>query len=170
MSETHEVNRFSGEDMLIEIQDFTSKIRYPQFPNEADMSATLKRVASGSYAKSATIQQMLDDQIVIESYALFIQDQQNEQRRIINWCQSNLEYLVGQEAENIPDFIGQYMPNRLIYVKANNAKAQILDKQRLVAQIKLDTIDSVHFGLNRVCNALKTAIDMRKRRYDTFTE
>lgn len=170
MSNLSDINRFKAEDMAGEIGVFDSDLKYPSMPNNNDMTEVLKRVTSGTYAKTATVQEMLNDLLMIEGYAVFLQDNENKQRRIINWCQDNLEYLVGQEGESIPDYIGNYMPNRLTWIKANHATGQQLDKQRIVAQVKLDTIAKIHFGLQRIADAVKTCIHMRKQRYESFTE
>lgn len=169
-NEINQINRFDAKHIATDIAIFDSEIKYPAFPNDNDMTDILKRVSNRSYVKSSTVQEMLSDLLAIENYALLLQDQENQARRIINWCENNLEYLVGQEAESIPDYIGTYMPNRLIYIKANHAKGQELDKQRLLAQIRLDTISKIHFGLQRMADALKTAIHMRKERYNAFRE
>jgi len=169
MSESVE-NQFDEKQIAAAIGIYDSELQFPSFPNNNNMTEVLGRVVSGKYAKTASVQDMLDDLLMIENYAVFLMDQENKQKRIINWCQSNLENLVGHEADNIPDYIGTYLQNRICYVKGNSPKGQILDRQRIVAQVKLDSISRIQYGLQRIADAIKVAINMRKERYNAFVE
>lgn len=95
----------------------------------------------------------------LAAYSLYITEQENKYTMIINWCESNIKFIVGREADNWPG----YFSEKDIMIRAHVPAAEKLGKQKMKAQANLDLLKNMSYKISYWTDVLKgLAIEKKK--------
>lgn len=143
------MNRFSGQDIKTELEIFKANIDLPHFSNSTKIQSIIDNLSTYSKLDPEKLSEYAMD---ISLYGLYLLQEENKLVATINWCESNIKIIIGQEAQN---YGGTWYEEKKNIIVANNKTALQLDSLRTVAQVKLDSIKYMSQKLQYLADSLK---------------
>lgn len=129
-------------------------------PEEIDNIINLSR----GELKSMAGEELSINCIRLAQYALFIKTEVNKMRSAHNWCEANIDSIIGREAANTTGYgIGE----KTLIIKRNDPVAKELESTRIQFASRLTMLEDIDRKIEFLANAMKSlAIEKRGSFHD----
>lgn len=144
-------NRLKPLEIRERLEIFKAEIRFPSIKPPDKISDILNKLIDISTLKVLTAEQLSEHMVLLAGYNLYLCEQENRLIATINWCESNIKYIIGKNVDQIEGFFTE----KELKIRANEQNAQELEKIKLEMQVKLDSIKNLGFKIDFVTNNLK---------------
>lgn len=148
-------NRLDEKEVQAKIESFKADISYPHFRAPENINTVISDVVNLVKLRKACIRDILEYNIILNSYSLFLASQESRLKAYIGWCESNCKFIVGQNIDKSP---GYGFDEKNTYLRANMKELQELENKKLLAQTKADYIS---FITNKIYALVESLKDLR---------
>ena len=130
-------NRFVADEFAERIETFKAEIFFPDFTPPDNIKDIIQNISKADVLKTLGPSDLNEYAVLLSSYSLFLTQEENRLNAYINWCESNIKFIVGKEVENA---FGSFYQERDLWVRAHDANAINLGTAKLSAEVKLNSI------------------------------
>ena len=120
-----------------------SNVSYSAFNVEYIVASNLTR----EDMSTMTSQEMFDSAYLLYGYSTYIQDEINKNKVALSWCNDQIEKLVAANLNNFDQYT-KHDVKRQIIIRENSYAASV-DKMRLVAESRLQSLEGKVYELKR---------------------
>lgn len=129
-------------------------------PEEIDNIINLNR----SQLKAMSGEELSINTIRLAQYALFIKTEINKIKSSEDWCQANIDSIIGRELSNTT---GYGLAEKSLIIKRNDPVAKELEQTRLTFSTRLLMLEDIDRKIEFLANSLKSlAIEKRGSYHD----
>lgn len=154
-------NRFDLGEMGEKVEVMKSEIGFPEIRASPNIVQIINNLSNIDFIQKLHPTTISEYSVLLASYSLYLTTQENKYKAYVNWCEANLEHLVGTL---LPDAIGYGFDEKNLVIRANHDKCRELNDQKLIAMTKLEVIRNTSIKLEFVCNTLKNLYFEKRKR------
>lgn len=156
-------NRLNPDELSARLESMKAEMYWPEFNPPKNITDLLNTVSSLEYLRRLGSTDLAEYSVMLGAYALFLNTQENRLTAYINWCESNLRFLVGQKAHDVEG----YFTEKDLYIRANDPDCKKLENIKLECQVKFDAIKDIHKRLEFFIGTLKNLYFERRNNHAT---
>ena len=143
----------SKEEIQQEIEKFKKEINLPEIRIPEEISVILN--FSRQELKIRNKEDLAIDIIRLAQYSIYLKLQLNRYRAVTNWCDANINSIVGRELQNTNGY--GYIEKSTI-IKRNDKDANNLVNIKVFAETKIHTLEDVDRKLEFMAQSMKGLI------------
>jgi hypothetical protein len=147
-----------------EIELFKAEIHFPQIKPISNIQEIFNKVSDLTFIKSLSSYELMEYNLQLNYYALYLLTQENRLKSYINWCESNIKYLVGK---NLDQVTGYGFSEKETKIRSVEENAVALDIEILKSKAKLDTIYFMSQKIQSLSDCLKNLSFEKSKMYRT---
>jgi hypothetical protein len=156
------MNRLNPNDVKVELDKMRTGLHLPSFKSHSSLTEILDGLSDPIKLKAMSPIELVENAVVLAKYSLDIAIEEGRIKSFMNWCEANIKHLLGQNLHDMPTFCYGFN-EKDCYFRARNENAQNLDKDRLVAQAKLDQLLFLAQKVQYIAGMLKNLADEKNR-------
>jgi hypothetical protein len=130
-------DRFSAAEMSALLEVFKAEIHFPNLTPPSHIQEILDFVSDRTKLRTLSSIDLAENAVMLSCYSIYLLSQENRCRSYSDWCESNIKYIVGQKIREVS---GYGFQEKDIQIRSNDDTACGLEKMKLIAQTKLNTI------------------------------
>lgn len=154
MSEFTVENRFSHEEAGEMLEMYKADMKIPKVANN-QIQLIIDKITSLENLATLDSPTLGEYNVILQAYAYFLQEEENKAWRYMQWADNNLDYILSTEYYNIET---DYLDAKRIAVIAHNDKASDIHKNKLVAQLKYNTLKNLSVKIAGISKSIETLI------------
>jgi hypothetical protein len=162
MDETLVKNRFISDEFAEKLESFKAEIFFPNLTPPDNINQIIQKVSSANLIKTLSITDIAENMVLLSSYSLFLTKEENRLNAYINWCESNIKFIVGQQMNQISG----YFQEKDLFIRSNDTNAIKLGELKLIAEVKLNSIKFIAQKISYLSDKLESFMFARKKEYD----
>lgn len=156
-------NRFDPKEIRAEIDKFKGSVWLPKLEAPENIESVLKELASYQTLRGLDPVKLNEYAVTIAVYSTYLTMEFNRYVTERNWCESNIEHIIGRELENVEGYGYQEKSHK---IRSLHPEAIKLDEKKLLAQTKIDYISNVSQKLQFLCEMLKNLAYSKSKQGD----
>lgn len=164
MFEPPVANRFESDEVTERLESAKAEMFFPNIQPPKDIEDIINNMTRQGNIRAMGPQEVTEYAVVLSSYSLYLSIQENRYTSFINWCESNIKYIVGREINNIDISLRGYFPTMDAWIRSNNPTAMELDNRKCTAQVKLDSIKFIAQRIQFLTDTLKNLSFQKNRK------
>ena len=151
--------RIKSEEIAERLEIMKSDIFFPDLKPNKNINEIINQISNIESLRKLAPRDIAEYSTILATYSLFLITQENRIQSYINWCESNLKYLVGK---NLPQLTGYFEEKNLI-IRSSEEHCINLDKIKLECQVKLDSIKMVSQKIEFLVQTLRNLMWEKKK-------
>lgn len=151
--------RTKPDEIAERLEVMKSEIFFPDLKPAKNISDIINILSNIESLRKLAPQDLAEYSVVLACYSMFLTTQENRISSYINWCESNLKYIVGK---NLSQLTG-YFEEKNLTIRSSEEHCVQLDKIKLEAQVKLDSIKFTSQRIEFLVQTLKSLMWEKKR-------
>lgn len=128
-------NRLRPEEIQDRLVSFKSEIYFPEFRPPENIQDLVNKSSNINLLRAMTPMDLHESCVLLLSYSMYLTSQENSLKSFINWCESNLKYIVGGHLQDVQAYS---FAEKDVSIRANVPQAAELETRKQAAQVKLD--------------------------------
>lgn len=145
------INRFDPDDVKSQIEMMKAELFFPSLEPPQNIQVIMKQLSDLTVLKSLSPMDLSEYSVLLDHYGLFLTTQENRLKSYLNWCESNIKYIVGK---NIDKSYGYGFNEKDAFIRSNDMTAHDLEFKKLGVQAKLDTIQFMSLKISRLSDTV----------------
>lgn len=158
MSEFTIKNRFSHDEAGEMLEMYKADMKIPKVANN-QIQLIIDKITSLENLATLDNPTLAEYNIILQSYAYFLQEEENKAWRYMRWADNNLDYILSTEYNNIES---NYLDAKMIAILAHNPTASEIHKNKLVAELKYNTLKNLSVKIAGISKSIETLIYAKK--------
>ncbi len=134
---SHIENRLSIDEMVAELESLKAESYLPVIKPSVDMNALITKVSDHKQLKSMTASELYEYSVLLATYSLYLNIQENRINAFVGWCERNINYIIGRNLNNTPY---SFYTEKCSFIRHNEDHAIELDKKQNAALTQLEYI------------------------------
>lgn len=154
-------NRFDLGEMGEKVEVMKSEIGFPEIKASPNIVQIINNLSDLTFIQKLHPTTISEYSVLLSSYSLYLTTQENKYKAYVQWCEANLEHLVGTLLGEAP---GYGFEEKNLVIRANHEKCKELNDQKLIAVTKLEVIRNTSIKLEFIANTLKNLYFEKRKR------
>lgn len=146
------LNRFDLGEMGEKVESMKAEIGFPEIKTSPNVITIINNLSDIGFIQKLHPTTISEYSVLLSTYSLYLTTQENKFKAYVNWCEANLQHLVGTLIGEAPGY-GFEEKNQVI--RSNYDKAKELEEQKLIAVTRLEVIRNTSIKLEFICNTLR---------------
>ena len=153
-------NRLVTDEIEDRMATFKAEIYFPTFTPPKNIQDIITKTSDLNMLKNMTPMDLGESATLLASYSLYMATQENKLKSFVNWCESNIKYIVGLHVQDVQG----YFTEKDLYIRAKVEKAAELEGRKQAAQVKLDSLYFLSKKIEVLSDSLRN-LAFEKHRY-----
>lgn len=159
-----EINRFDADKVAEQLEGFKADIYWSNLTPPANIQNILRDVTDQSRLRAFDSETISEYAVLLGAYSAYLTGQENRLTSYVNWCETNIKYIVGKQLADAP---GYGFSEKDCYIRANDANAAGLEVKKMQTQAKLDAIKYLSQKMAFLSESLKNLGFEKRKSYHT---
>jgi len=139
---------------------FKNKINFPDIKVPDDIQNIIN--CTRQQLKTLDKEELCIYQIKLSQYSLYIKIQMNQLKANVDWCEANINSIIGREIKNCEGLYG--FKEKEVYLKRNDQHAKALEEERLSNKAKITIIEDLDKKIEFLSNSMKNLLFVKNRK------
>lgn len=157
------INRFDANEVRENLDIFKGEISLPKLESPDKIESILQDLSNHMALKRLDPIALNEYAVLLGIYSTYLTMEMNRYITQRNWCDANLQHIIGRELDNVEGYGYQEKSHKIVSLHPEASK---LDEKKLLIQTKIDYISGIAQKLQFMCDMLKNLAYSKSKQGD----